>query len=71
VLVNLLPLTPQTHELVGAMCCRAFQKGALYVSAGRGCDDDTGALLAALRAGRLRERCWTWSIPSRCPPTTR
>jgi phosphoglycerate dehydrogenase-like enzyme len=54
VVVNLLPLTDATHGLVGARALARLRDGALYVSAGRGATTDTGALLAELRAGRLR-----------------
>jgi phosphoglycerate dehydrogenase-like enzyme len=54
VLVNLLPLTPQTRGLVGADVLRGLPEGALYVSAGRGATTDTGALLGALLDRRLR-----------------
>jgi phosphoglycerate dehydrogenase-like enzyme len=52
--VNLLPLTDATRGLVGARALARLRDGALYVSAGRGATTDTGALLAELRAGRLR-----------------
>ena len=54
VVVNLLPLTDATRGLVDARALARLRDGALYVSAGRGATTDTGALLAELRAGRLR-----------------
>jgi phosphoglycerate dehydrogenase-like enzyme len=54
VLVNLLPLTPDTRGLVDAGVLGALPEAALYVSAGRGATTETGALLDALRAERLR-----------------
>jgi phosphoglycerate dehydrogenase-like enzyme len=54
VVVNLLPLTDATRGLVDARALARLPDGALYVSAGRGATTDTGALLAELRAGRLR-----------------
>jgi phosphoglycerate dehydrogenase-like enzyme len=54
VLVNLLPLTPQTTRLVDAEVLAQLRDGALYVNVGRGPTTDTAALLAELTAGRLR-----------------
>ena len=53
-MVNLLPLTDATRGLVDARALARLRDDALYVSAGRGATTDTGALLAELRAGRLR-----------------
>jgi len=54
VVVNLLPLTEATRAAVGARELDAMRDGALYVNAGRGATTDTGALVAALQAGRIR-----------------
>jgi phosphoglycerate dehydrogenase-like enzyme len=54
VVVNLLPLTDATRGAVGAEELGAMRDGALYVNAGRGATTDTDALVAALRAGRIR-----------------
>lgn len=54
VVVNLLPLTEATRAAVGAGEFAAMRDGALYVNAGRGPTTDTGALVAALRSGRIR-----------------
>ncbi|MCF6525765.1 2-hydroxyacid dehydrogenase [Streptomyces sp. JJ36] len=49
-----LPLTPGTHHLVDAGALRRMKDDVLLVNTGRGGLVDTEALLAALRAGRLR-----------------
>jgi phosphoglycerate dehydrogenase-like enzyme len=54
VVVNLLPLTEATRGAFGARELEAMREGALYVNAGRGATTDTGALVAALKAGRIR-----------------
>jgi phosphoglycerate dehydrogenase-like enzyme len=54
VVVNLLPLTEATRGAFGARELAAMREGALYVNAGRGATTDTGALVAALQAGRIR-----------------
>ena len=54
VLVNLLPLTPETRGLVDGGMLGTLRDGALYVSAGRGATTDTAALLEELRGERLR-----------------
>jgi phosphoglycerate dehydrogenase-like enzyme len=54
VVVNLLPLTDATRGAFGGPEFDAMREGALYVNAGRGATTDTGALVAALRAERIR-----------------
>ena len=49
-----LPHTPETHHLVDATFLAAMPTGALLVNVARGAIVDTGALLAELRAQRLR-----------------
>jgi phosphoglycerate dehydrogenase-like enzyme len=54
VLVDLLPLTDATYELVDAELLAGLPDGALVVNAGRGNTVDTAALVAELESGRLR-----------------
>lgn len=54
VVVVVVPLTPTTRGLVDAAFLSRMRDGALLVNAARGPVADTGALLAELRAGRLR-----------------
>jgi phosphoglycerate dehydrogenase-like enzyme len=54
VVVNLLPLTPDTQKFVDAAFLARMKTGALFVNAGRGKTVDTDALVEALRSGRIR-----------------
>jgi phosphoglycerate dehydrogenase-like enzyme len=54
VVVNLLPLTPETERFVDAAFLARMKPGALFVNAGRGKTVDTEALVEALRPGRIR-----------------
>jgi phosphoglycerate dehydrogenase-like enzyme len=54
VVVNLLPLTPETEHFVDATFLARMKPGALLVNAGRGKTVDTDALLEALRSGHIR-----------------
>src|SRR4029077_2902446 len=53
VVVVLLPLTPLTRGMVDAGFLAAMREGALLVNAARGPIVDTGALLDAVRSGRI------------------
>ena len=54
VVVVLVPVTPETRSMVDAKFLAAMKDGALLVNAARGVIVDTDALLAELRAGRIR-----------------
>jgi phosphoglycerate dehydrogenase-like enzyme len=54
VVVDLLPLTPDTRKFVDAEFFSQMKPGAIFVNAGRGATVDTDALLDALRTGRIR-----------------
>lgn len=53
VVVNTVPLTPQTQGIFDAEFFAALPPGALFINVGRGRSVDTEALLAALDSGRL------------------
>jgi phosphoglycerate dehydrogenase-like enzyme len=54
VVVAIVPLTPQTHGLLGAKEISLMKKGALLVNAARGPVVDTDALVEALHAHHIR-----------------
>lgn len=54
VVVNLLPLNPETEKFVDSRFLALMKTGSLLVNAGRGRTVDTEALLDALNAGRIR-----------------
>jgi phosphoglycerate dehydrogenase-like enzyme len=54
VVVDLLPLTPETEKFVNQDFLARMKPGALFVNAGRGRTVDTDALVSVLNAGRIR-----------------
>ncbi len=54
VIILILPLTPESHHLIGPAQFALMRQGALLVNAARGAIVDTDALIAALHAGRIR-----------------
>lgn len=54
VVVDLLPLTPETEKFVSSDFLALMKPGALFMNAGRGGTVDTGALVSVLNAGRIR-----------------
>jgi len=54
IVLDLLPLTPETEKFVDKEFLARMKPGALFVNAGRGRTVDTEALLESLRAGRIR-----------------
>jgi phosphoglycerate dehydrogenase-like enzyme len=54
VVILILPLTAETTGMIGATELALLKQGALLVNAARGPVVDTGALLAALHAGKIR-----------------
>jgi phosphoglycerate dehydrogenase-like enzyme len=54
IVVDLLPLTPETQKLVDREFLASMKAGALLVNAGRGRTVDTDALLESLRSGHIR-----------------
>jgi phosphoglycerate dehydrogenase-like enzyme len=53
VVVDLLPLTPETEKFVNRDFLARMKPGALFVNAGRGGTVDTDALVSVLNAGRI------------------
>ena len=49
-----LPLTPETHHLVGEAEIRAMKRSAVFVNVGRGATVDEPALVSALAEGRIK-----------------
>jgi phosphoglycerate dehydrogenase-like enzyme len=47
----ILPLTPETHHLIGAEALRAMKREAVLINIGRGAVVDEAALIAALQNG--------------------
>lgn len=54
IIILILPLTPESHHLIGADQFARMRQGALLVNAARGAIVDTEALMASLHAGRIR-----------------
>jgi phosphoglycerate dehydrogenase-like enzyme len=54
VVVDLLPLTPETEKLVNRDFLARMKPGALFMNAGRGRTVDTQALLSVLQSGAVR-----------------
>jgi len=54
VIVLILPLTPESHHLIGARQFELMQRGTLLVNAARGAIVHTDALVNALQQGRIR-----------------
>ena len=68
--INLLPLTDDTRNLIGADQLARLPDGALYINAGRGGTTDTDALSTRCAASASAP-CSTSSSPSHCRPTIR
>lgn len=51
--LNVLPLTTETHGLIGADAFAAMKQGAYFINTGRGNIVDEEALVQALESGRL------------------
>ncbi|RQH07991.1 NAD(P)-dependent oxidoreductase [Paraburkholderia dinghuensis] len=49
-----VPLTPETHHLIGADELRTMKRSAILINASRGATVDEAALVAALEAGTIR-----------------
>lgn len=54
IIILILPLTLESHHLIGPAQFALMRQGALLVNAARGPIVDTDALVAALNAGRIR-----------------
>lgn len=53
VIINIMPLTPETHHFFNAAFFNALTKKPLFINVGRGPSVDTGALVAALQTNQL------------------
>ncbi|HKQ94688.1 MAG TPA: glyoxylate/hydroxypyruvate reductase A [Aestuariivirgaceae bacterium] len=53
ILVNMLPLTPKTRNMIDAGVFRSLRRGAKFINASRGEVVDEDALVDALRSGHL------------------
>lgn len=54
IVILILPLTAESHGLIGARQLSLMQQGALLVNAARGPIVNTDALVEALQAGKIR-----------------
>ncbi len=54
IVILVLPFSAETHGLIGKRQIALMRQGALLVNAARGAIVDTGALVEALQAGRIR-----------------
>lgn len=54
ILISVLPLSDQTHHLIGGKVLAALPDGALVVNVGRGAVVDTAALTKEVSSGRLQ-----------------
>ncbi|MFC6669323.1 NAD(P)-dependent oxidoreductase [Marinobacterium aestuariivivens] len=70
-LVNLLPATNETRDLLDAHRLAQLPRGAVLINPGRGDTLDPGALLAARRPATCAAPCSMSSPRSRCRPVTR
>lgn len=71
ILVNMLPLTPQTKGLIDGNVFNGLPKGAKFINASRGLVVDEPALIEALRSGRVGgatlDVFWTEPLPADHP----
>lgn len=71
ILVNMLPLTPQTQGLIDASVFAVLPRGAKFVNASRGQVVDEPALIDALRSGQIGgatlDVFWTEPLPAGHP----
>jgi D-2-hydroxyacid dehydrogenase (NADP+) len=67
VVMNVLPLTPETRGFVGADELAAMPARGIYANAGRGATTDTDALVDALVSGRLAGACLDVTDPEPLP----
>ncbi len=70
VLVNLLPLTAQTENILKRSTLSQLQPGGYVINVARGAHLVEADLLALLDSGHLAGPPWTCSAPSRCPKAT-